>query len=236
MNKEVINLLGEAQKKMSAYTAWMNFRFVNLSIKADAAALLSVTVNIDDEEYDIENVAEVAVLEEENQLAILPKDPSFIFAICKGIKLTHPEYEIEEKEEREEGVEAGSGEGMIVLYCSMPAMNEDRYEACNDYIATVSDETKTKLDLTRTTYSAKIARKLSGESVDFINQMNDEMDKIYKQHTDLCQQYEEQKRQEVEKSYQDYLAEKTKEEVAANEAAAARGENMITRMKMGEDE
>ena len=86
MNKEEINLLGEAQKKMSAYTAWMNFRFVNLSIKADAAALLSVTVNIDDEEYDIENVAEVAVLEEENQLAILPKDPSFIFAICNGIK------------------------------------------------------------------------------------------------------------------------------------------------------
>ena len=59
MNNIIISQIDEAQKRMSGYIALLNYRFKNLCVKADIAALLPVSVYANGEELNIEDVANV---------------------------------------------------------------------------------------------------------------------------------------------------------------------------------
>ena len=71
----IVRLLGEAQGKMNGYVALLALRYSNLCVKAEAASLLSVTITLDGQNMNIEDVADVA-LPDQNVLAVVPKDSS----------------------------------------------------------------------------------------------------------------------------------------------------------------
>ena len=96
MRSAVYNLLREAQQKMSGYAVYMNYQFIHFSVVAEPAALLAVEVEIDNTPLNLEDVADVAV-PEETQFALIPKDQSYLFPICKAVGKIHPDYKIEQK-------------------------------------------------------------------------------------------------------------------------------------------
>ena len=57
MKKSVVTILGDAQNKMSGYVALLNYRYSNLSVLAQAEALLCVFVDLDGDRIPIEKVA-----------------------------------------------------------------------------------------------------------------------------------------------------------------------------------
>ena len=128
-NKNINELLEETKGKLNGFTMLYYFHLCNLCIKADPMALLSATVELNGGELNLEDVAD-AGMADEYTFVITPRSAEYIFPICKAIKLEHPEFKMEEKQEQNPLTD----EQETVIYYTMPEVNEDRRDVCMDYI------------------------------------------------------------------------------------------------------
>ena len=233
MRKSIEALISEMKSKMSGYAVMLQYRYMNLCVKAEPAALLSFTVTDDEgEETNLEEVAS-AGLANDYQFEIYPNDPKMVFAICKGIKEAHPEFKIDTRTEESD---EESEENQVVIVCTMPEVNKDRHDLLIEGVDTLYDQCKAKLDANHVTYKARLTAKLVGSSEDDIQEAEDELEKVYKTHDDICLEYKEEKVKEIEEAYQRYLDEQKKKQDAADERAAARGENAKTQYRVDRSE
>ena len=228
MNNKTINeLFDETKQKMNGHTMLFYFHLSNLCIKADPMALLSATIKIEDKDLNLEDVASVSI-PNDNQFAVRAKDTEYIMPITKGIKLEHPEFKLEEKTEKDEI----TGEDYVVIYYTMPEMNEERHNVCLEYIKANFDATSAKLEAIFSQGSAKVALKMTGASEENIKLAKDTLQEIYDWHTDTLKKLKEDKEKEVEDAYQAYLASEQAENKASLEKQAAEGVDSIFSMKM----
>ena len=228
MNNKTINeLFDETKQKMNGHTMLFYFHLSNLCIKADPMALLSATIKIEDKDLNLEDVASVSI-PNDNQFAVRAKDTEYIMPITKGIKLEHPEFKLEEKTEKDEI----TGEDYLVIYYTMPEMNEERHNVCLEYIKANFDATSAKLEAIFSQGSAKVALKMTGASEENIKLAKDTLQEIYDWHTDTLKKLKEDKEKEVEDAYQAYLASEQAENKASLEKQAAEGVDSMFSMKM----
>ena len=233
MRKSIEALISEMKSKMSGYAVMLQYRYMNLCVKAEPAALLSFTVTDDEEEEtNLEDIAS-AGLANDYQFEIYPNDPKMVFAICKGIKEAHPEFKIDTRTEESD---EESEENQVVIVCTMPEVNKDRHDLLIEGVDTLYDQCKAKLDANHATYKTRLTAKLVGSSEDDIQEAEDELEKVYKTHDDICLEYKEEKVKEIEEAYQRYLDEQKKKQDAADERAAARGENAKTQYRVDQSE
>ena len=233
MRKSIGALINEMKSKMSGYAVMLQYRYMNLCVKAEPAALLSFTVTDDEgEETNLEEVAS-ASLANDYQFEIYPNNMKSVFAICKGIKTTHPEFKIDTRTEESDEDSEGN---QVVIVCTMPEVNKDRHDALIDGVGMLYDQCKAMLDANHVTYKARLTAKLVGSSEGDIQEAEDELEKVYKMHDDTCLQYKEAKVKEIEEAYQRYLDEQKKKQEAADERAAARGENAKTQYRVNQSE
>ena len=225
MRKSTSFLLGEVESKMSGYVALMNYKYFNLCVKAEPASLLSLTVEYDKTGFDIEQVADVA-MPQENQLQIYPKDPALLYAIGKAIATSHPEFkqdivvDKDNEEENSDNSEKDDDADKSILL-TMPVVNKDRRDALMDGINLLYNETKTQLDANFNLYTQKLALKLENASPEEINEAKEALENIRKQHNDLAKEYHENKEKEIETAYQLYLEKQAEQEKNKQEQEAA---------------
>lgn len=89
MKRALNNQYYQLYEKLKGYVAMMNFRFINLCVKADPVALIPVTVNIEGDEKTLEQVAMTAQ-KDDYRFWIVPKYDEDMESICKGIAKVHP--------------------------------------------------------------------------------------------------------------------------------------------------
>lgn len=211
---------------MSGHAVYMNYHFIHFCVKAEPASLLSVSVEYDGEFLDLEEVADLAI-PEDNQFAIIPKDQACTFAICKAIGVVHPEFKIELKSLDEDETDGGSDrqdsddDSDKYILCTMPVVDENRHDFGMDYVKTIHDETLVKIDAVNTAYVAKITKALVGAKPEEIDEAKEELQKFHDQHVDMCKQYREEKEKQIEAAYQDYLKSQAEKENAEQEKQAA---------------
>ena len=228
MNNKTINeLFDETKQKMNGHTMLFYFHLSNLCIKADPMALLSATIKIEDKDLNLEDVASVSI-PNDNQFAVRAKDTEYIKPITKGIKLEHPEFKLEEKTQKDEI----TGEDYVVIYYTMPEMNEERHNVCLEYIKANFDATSAKLEAIFSQGSAKVALKMTGASEENIKLAKDTLKEIYDWHTDTLKKLKEDKEKEVEDAYQAYLTSEQAENKASLEKQAAEGVDQVFSMEM----
>ena len=155
-----------------------------------------------------------------------------LFSICKGIKLEHPEFEMEEKRERNEFTD----EEETVIYYTMPVVNENRRDVCMDYIKMRYEAITTKMEVVFTAHSTKIAAKMIGANAENIDAVKEKMQEIYDWHTNLCKEFRTDKEKEVEEAYQEYLKIVTEQKQQTEEKEAAQGTDTMFSMKMNDEE
>ena len=226
MRKSTALLLGEVEGKMSGYVALMNYKYLNLCVKAEPASLLPVTVEYGNESFDIEQVADVT-MPQENQLQVYPKDPVLLFAIGKAIATSHPEFKQDtvvdkgdEKEESSTNSEQEDDADKSILL-TMPTVDKDRRDALMEGVKILFDEVKVKLDTNFNFYTQKITLKLASASPEEIDEAKKALGDIKKQHDDLAKEYRENKEKEIETAYQLYLEKQTEKEKNKQEQEAA---------------
>ena len=233
MRKSIEALINEMKNKMSGYAVLLQYRYLNLCVKAEPVALLSISVvDNEGEEYDLESVA-LASKTNDYQFELYPHDQKMVFAICKGIKEAHPEFKMDTRTEESDGE---SEENQVVIVCTMPEVNKDRHDVLIDGVDILYDQCKAKLDANHATYKTRLTAKLVGASESDVQEAEDELEKVYKMHDDTCLQYKEAKVKEIEEAYQRYLDERKQRQEAADERAAARGENAKTQYRVNQSE
>lgn len=226
-NKSINELFDETKQKMNGHTMLYYFHLSNLCITADPMALLSSTVKIDGQDLNLEDVANVAI-PNDKQFAIMPKDAEYLLPITKAIKLEHPEFELEEKTEKDEI----TGEDNVVIYYTMPEMKQERHDVCMEYIKAQFDVTNAKLEAIFSQGSAKVALKMAGASEENMQLAKDKLQEIYDWHTNTLKKLREDKEKEVEDAFQAYLAGEQEETKASEEKQAAEGVDSVFSMSM----
>ena len=228
MNNKTINeRFDETKQKMNGHAMLFYFHLSNLCITADPMALLSATIKIEGKELNLEDVATVSI-PNDKQFAVLPKDKEYLAPIIKAIKLEHPEFEIEEKTEKDEI----TGEDNVVIYYTMPAMKKERHDVCMEYIKAQFDVTNTKLEAIFSQGSAKVALKMANASEENMQLAKDKLQEIYDWHIGTVKKLKENKEKEVEEAYQAFQTGEQEESKATEEKQAAEGVDSVFSMSM----
>ena len=213
MRITVYKLLQEAQQKMNGYAVYMNYQFMHFGVKAEPAALLSVEVEVGGERMNLEDVADVAI-PQDDQFALIPKEQDFLFDICKAVAQAHPDYKIGQKSINGEEEDSLDGEEDRYVLCTMPEVNDDRHDVGMNYVKAIYEEMTAKIDTTHAAYGAEIIKQLASAKPEEIDEAKEELQKIYDQMKDICKSYREEKEKQIEEAYQDYLKKKAEAEQA----------------------
>lgn len=230
MRKSTALTLGEASSKMSGYAALLNYKYLNLCVKAEPVSLLSVTVEYDDKSYNIEDVADVTG-PREDQLQVYPKTPELTYYIGKAIALIHPEFKQEVvEEENDEATSEEEKEKSIIL--TMPKVNKDRRDALMDAVKAFYEEAKTNLTTNYEVYSQQVLFKLLDAPAEEIDEAKKSMEDIKKQNFELIDTYRDNKEKEIEAAYQRYLEKKTEKDKTLQEHEAATNKEATQGFKM----
>jgi len=226
------SIIHEMEGRLNGYVSLLIYRYANLCVKAQPLALLSAEI-IDEErgKLPIEKVAGV-LMPDEFHLKIVPFDPSYIFPLCKAIKLEHPEFKQDlvvpddSTDERERH-----------LILTMPVVNKDRRDALLEAVDTLYDGCKAKMDKTCAEYRLKLEKKIVVlPTDDERNESKDALEAKIKTYQDMADLNKTEKVKEIEEAYQRYLDEQTSKRNKADEAAAARGEHAGRQMRVGATE
>ena len=232
MRRSVMNVLADAKAQLSGYAALLNYRFMNLCVKAEAPALLSVTVEVGNNSLDLEKTAMARNAPgRDDQFEIYPLDHSLFFAISKGIKKAHPEFQLEEK-----SIEGSEDEEDKFILATMPVVNKDRRDALMNGVSALSDECKVNMDVAYSKYLGQIMTKLVGAPPQEIDEAKDEMQSLYDEHSKLCKEYREEKEKEIEEAYQRYTTEQSEADAKQQENDASHGRDKALSMRMMREE
>ncbi len=240
MRKSTALTLGELESKLSGYVALLQFRYSNLCVEADPASLLPMTITYNDANYDIEQVADVAI-PREDQLKIFPKAPELLFAIGKAVVEYHPEFKqevVDDNENDENGssskIEQEDENESKSLLLTMPEVNKDRRKVLLDGVKALYEELEATLDTNVTYYTQRVVTELAGAKAEEINEAKDGIKSIKKQHYDLAKSYRENKEKQIEEAYKRYQEKKAQKEKSKKEKEAAINKKAGQAFKMPE--
>ena len=122
MNVYVSSAIAELKEKLNAHVALMNYRYINLCVKAELGSLLPVTVSAVGKELNIEDVAQIAT-PNEYQLDVYPKLNDYQQGIIEGIFDVHPEFKLEILQ-----IESSDDKRDKHLLYTMPDVDKERYD------------------------------------------------------------------------------------------------------------
>lgn len=234
MKRSVRVLIEEAKDKMSGYVALFNFRLMNLCVKAEPAALLAVSVETDDGEKHLEEIADT-YRPDDYHFAIVPKDPDDLKLIGKAIINVHPEFKQEIQDlEYDKG---NDNEDNRYLRLTMPEVNEERHDFLTDGIDTLCKQCKIKLDETFDRYTSRMERELT-DADDKKNEAKKLLKELYGKLGKAADDYRSKKREEIEEAYRAYLAGQSQKEAERHEKekANARSAGLSMRILTDDDE
>lgn len=209
-------ILSEAQTVMSTTALYYTYELSNITIKAEAVALLPVTIEVDGEDANIEDVADVSIPDDFHFIVEL-KEQEHIFALAKSIKKEHPLFEIDQMEHENTDIYDETYQDDY-LYITMPEVTTDRYDTYMDFVSTQYDETKTKLQLLKTKYNAEMIKELDKPTPNDLQTIEDKLTSIEDKAVETMDKSRQMKEDEINTAYENYLASQ-----ATSEAEAAQG-------------
>ena len=226
MKSQVTSLLEEARKKMSGYTALLHYRFCNLSVKANAEALIPVSVTSGGKTMPLEEAAKACnAPDREDQFEIYPLNKDLLFPILDGLRDVHPEFKVELLD-----MEDSEDEEKYIL-ATMPEVDDDRYKVLKEGVDALSEVCDGQLKAMKTLYSGKIAQALVTAPKEDQDEAKDALDEVYDQHTDLCKQYKDEKEKEIEEAHDLYQSQASERAASEKEKQDAHNEQAGMQMK-----
>ena len=199
--RPIINtVIEDSKSRLNGYVMLLNFKYNNLCVKAEGAALLGVDVRVDGTVMDLEKTATV-MQPRDDQFLVIPNDPYLVEPIIKGIFEMHPEFKMEMKF-LDEDIKDPSTRHMLY---TMPEVNKDRRDLLVQAVDSLYDETKVQLELTANKDRINLINDLQGLPAEEIEEVEEAMDDAYNQYKDMAGKIHEEKVKEIEDGYGRYL-------------------------------
>ncbi|MBO4811124.1 MAG: ribosome recycling factor [Prevotella sp.] len=227
MKLEIEILQREYENVLSGYAALLTFRFVNLCVKAEPAALLPAAIMVKGEEKKLEEVAQVGV-KSDDQMDVYPFHEDLIMPIGKAVMEIHPEF----KQSLETIHVETQNKDMKFLRLTMPEVNGDRRDVLNTGVEAFFNEAKTQSDQSKAKYLQRLAKEIYELPKDEMDEARSQFDMVYDNHVRMIGHLVDEKKQEIEEAYQRYLQKKQEAESLQQEQADAEGREVTTQMRM----
>lgn len=201
--------------KLTGHAALLNYRYMNLSIKAEPAALLSLIVtDIEGNMYNIEDVADT-MIPNDFSFEFVPKEMEMLPFIQKGIAETHPEFkqEVIKPQDDEHFFVANSAdydkERHIV--CTMPEVDNNRYDLLKQSVKALYDERMVEMDKIKAEYTKTLSDRTADLPKEEADEAKNKLEELFKQYSDICKTYRDNKVKEIEESHQNWLVSQAEE-------------------------
>jgi len=207
MKRSVINKFGMMESKLSGYVAQLNFRFMNLCVKAEPMSLLSARFNIQGEEKQIEDVAQVSK-KGDYQFMAIPNFEDDMAPLAVGIALKHPEFKQEYGEETVNVVdEQGDPQSLKVKYLllTMPEVDDNRYDALKTAVDAAYNQCKTQMEAVVQRAEPEIALLQEGEDQQDIDRVKAAVERLKKSYNDQREKLYDEKMKEIEEGHENWL-------------------------------
>ena len=201
--------------KLTGHAGLLNYRYMNLCIKAEPVALLSLTVtDIEGNVYNIEEVADT-MMRDEFSFEFVPRDMEMLPFIQKGIAEAHPEFKQEViKPEGEDhffypNTPEYDQERHIV--CTMPEVDDNRYDTLKEAVKTLYDERMVEIDKVKADYTKQLSDRSGDLPKDETDEAMNKLEELANQYSETCKTYRDNKEQEIEESHQKWLVNQAEE-------------------------
>lgn len=218
MRKSIQILLGEMDAKLTGYAGMLNYRYMNLCVKAEPAALLSMTItDIEGNLYHIEEVAD-SMQADEFTFEIVPHEMEMLPFIQKGIEEAHPEFKQEVIKPKDEDhffmANTVEYEAERHIVCKMPEVDNNRYDVLKESVKTLYDQCMTEIEKVKAKYTQILADKTSELPKKEADEAKEKLEALGKQYSDTCKLYYDNKMKEIEESHQKWLASQAEERLS----------------------
>lgn len=217
MRNSIKILLGELDAKLTGHAGLLNYRYMNLCIKAEPAALLSLIVtDIEGNTYNIEEVADT-MIPNDFSFEFVPKEMEMLPFIQKGIAETHPEFkqEVIKPQDDEHFFVANSAdydkERHIV--CTMPEVDNNRYDLLKQSVKALYDERMVEMDKIKAEYTKTLSDRTADLPKEEADEAKDKLEELFKRYSEICKTYRDNKVKEIEESHQKWLADQAEEKL-----------------------
>lgn len=213
MKIKISNVLIGAQERLFGYIGQMSYEFSQLSIKADPSSLLGFEEVVNDKPMRMEDLARVVIHDEEDddKIDIYPNEPAFLPTIISGMVSIHPEMQLS-VEKYEEAEEDDDNPELKFIRLTMPKMNDDRRDIILAAIDAIDGQCKANHEKMKVKYAAELAKATLSESAAEADEAKNLFDQLFDNYSKMREQLTQQQKEYVEKAYQRYLKERTKEE------------------------
>lgn len=234
MKRAVINEVNILEEKLTGYAAMLNYRYLNLCVKAEEASLLPVIIIVEGESKKIEDTAIVAK-KNDYQFIVVPKFEEDLQAVGKGIAMSHPEFkqeiEVLTVNSVDDNVQPVTRDVNYILL-TMPEVDDNRYDVLKQGVDTLYQDSKSRMDEVISSSSGKIISMAADESPEDIDRLKKALDKMKDDKKEKIDKLKADKLKEVEDAHDKWLAEQAEKEQQRATEAAARGTDKLGSMKM----
>ena len=237
MKRAIVNAYTTLEEKYSGFVNQLNYRLMNLCIKAEEASLLPIKVDVDGSLANLEDVATLAK-KNDYEFIVVPNYTDDMDNVAQAIAMIHPEFkqtfdkwEVESVNMNQETVMRN----VPYIQLTMPEVNDDRYNLLKETTNLAYDDCKTRME------AAKV--KATGELEGFLADMTeDEANEVKKAFERLSEEWEskrddmhQQKIEEIDVAYNKWLGKMGQQEIARMEQEDAMGTNAVTSMRMNNE-
>ena len=199
MNTLVSTVLDNLEKQLAGYQYLLTYRYHNLCVKAEPTALLPVTININGEEQDIEQVADVAT-PDDFHFQILPKMTNSLEEINNGILSAHPEFK-----PSFEQMDSENPDTQYLVY-EMPKVDKERHDFLMEATKGLHDECKARMEEICATQITDFGELFTSNS-ESLKETTDAIKDLRNEYLDNIDDLMDKKQGEIEEAYAHYLEE-----------------------------
>ena len=235
MKRSVLHDYNQLEEKLTGYVAMLNFKFLNLCVKAEEASLLPVTVNVDGAGKKLEEVA-VTAKKDEYRFIIVPHIDEDMEAVGRGILMSHPDFKQDVESLHIDAHDAeGNPIGRDVPYIllTMPEVDDERYDFLKQAVDTFYQQSKTLMEKSVSEAKGLIAMHIIGEPEEEIDGINKALEKLNDEKSEQREKLRAEKLQEIEEAHKKWQTEHAQDEHQDN---GIHGENSGRSMRFGSEE
>lgn len=234
MKRAIVNEYTSLEEKYTGFVNLLNYRLMNLCIKAEEAALLPIKVNVDGTSANLEDVATLAK-KNDYEFIVVPNYTDDMNSVAQGIAMIHPEFkqtvdkwEVESLNQNQEKVM----KNVPYILLTMPEVNDDRYNLLKETTDLAYDDCKTRMEAAKVKSTVEIEGLLADMTEDETNEVKDAFKQLSEDWESKREDMYQQKIEEIDEAYNKWLGEMGQQEIARMEQEDAMGTNTVTSMRI----
>jgi len=213
MRRVIITEFSNLSEKLSNQCIIFSYRLQNLCIKAEPASLLSIQVNIDGQNKNIEECAAIGKGDDKYTFKIIPLFEEDLPQVALAIKRAHPEFKQDIEELQIDDVDMASVmisestedarkvRNLPYILLTMPEVNDTRYDVLTEGLKLCYDECKAKIEAIYNASKLKFDKEKLLETKDDQDKLDGLVEKIKTKTDEQCEQIYNNKLQEIEAAF-----------------------------------